>query len=293
MIILGLCLIVAALLLSGAISGAATALKESTPQPLQQPTLAFLTEYDAADYLGISLNELDYIRSEGLLDGSFVAVTSLEQTGEEDYIDVIDGVEVANSRPVMSNVTRFLFNRQLLDEKMVEAIRNGSHINPFRSQLNKKGGKKEDKPAYEKKPSGKPAKTEMTVEMTDPFASDSYKDAKASEKTAEKTVEHTADKPEEKPAVKTAEKPVTAGPQRPVGPIAGGDEVGDSTDDVIDIMTRINNSGKQGGQNRPNNQNRQGGQNRPNNQNRPNGQNKPNGQNRPNGGSSGKPGGSN
>ena len=57
--IIGVCLIAAAFILSGAVTASARALKESTPQTLQQPTLAFLTEFDAADYLGVSLNELD------------------------------------------------------------------------------------------------------------------------------------------------------------------------------------------------------------------------------------------
>ncbi|MBE6760462.1 MAG: hypothetical protein E7554_10350, partial [Ruminococcaceae bacterium] len=167
MIILGLCVVVAAVVLSGAINGAASALKESSPQSMQQPTLTFLTEYDAADYLGISLNELDYIRSEGLLEGAFIAVTSLEQTGEESYVDYEDGVEVGKTRPVMSNVTRFLFNRQLLDEKMMEAIRDGKHINPFRTkaQEKKQGGKKNGKSGENKK--NKPAVVDLFAEDND------------------------------------------------------------------------------------------------------------------------------
>jgi len=131
-LITGICLVAAAFIISGAITNAAASTKESAPQPLQQPTLTFLTECDAADYLGISLNELDYMRSEGMLDNTFVAVTSLEQTGEEEYYAKEDGVEVLKVRPVMSHVTRFLFNRQLLDERMLELIRQGQHVNPTR-----------------------------------------------------------------------------------------------------------------------------------------------------------------
>lgn len=143
-LIIGLCLVAAAFVISGAITGAATAAKESTPQALQQPMLSFLTEYDAADYLGVSLNELDYMRSEGMLENTFVAVTSMEQTGEEEYCAVEDGVEVIKTRPIMSPVTRFLFNRQLLDERMLENIKQGKHVNPTRPRGNSKSKGKPD-----------------------------------------------------------------------------------------------------------------------------------------------------
>ena len=289
MIILGLCVVVAALVLSGAINGAASALKESAPQSMQQPTLTFLTEYDAADYLGISLNELDYIRSEGLLEGAFIAVTSLEQTGEENYVDYEDGVEVGKTRPVMSNVTRFLFNRQLLDEKMMEAIRDGKHINPFRAKAqdkkqsgkkNKSGSEGKKKPAVvdlfaeddvcEEKPAEKETPAEAKTEETKP------------EKLSIEYVEPDNDSEDEKTVEVAEKKPAAAGPQLPMGPI--GDN--DADDDVVDIMTRINKNkqndrpnGNRPNGNRPNG-NRPNG-NRPNG-NRPNG-NRPNG-NRPNGG---------
>ncbi|MBE6752745.1 MAG: hypothetical protein E7559_00060 [Ruminococcaceae bacterium] len=143
-IILGVCLLAGAFILAAAISGAAAALKESAPQPLQQPTLKYLTEFDAADYIGVSLKELDYMRAEGLLDGSFMAVTSLEQTGEEEYTDVVDGVEELKTRPIMSNVTRFIFNCQLLDECVLALINDGNHVNPYRrpNQQQKKGAQK-------------------------------------------------------------------------------------------------------------------------------------------------------
>lgn len=134
MLILGICVVGAAFILSGAIAGAAAASKESAPQVLQQPMLSFFTEFDAADYLGISLNELDYMRGEGMLDETFVAVTSMEQTGEEEYYAMEDGLEVIKLRPVMSPVTRFLFNRQLLDERMLQLIKEGKHVNPTRAK---------------------------------------------------------------------------------------------------------------------------------------------------------------
>lgn len=244
MIIVGLCLVVGALILSGAINGAAAALKESAPQSLQQPTLTFLTEYDAADYLGISLNELDYIRSEGLLDGAFIAVTSLEQTGEEEYADYEDGVEVTKVRPVMSNVTRFLFNRQLLDEKMMEAIRNGSHINPFRSknQDKKQGGKKSGKHSNGGDNAQAPRKEGNKRPVVQIFPEPDEDETESEAPAVEKEPENAAPAAEEKTTPENS-KPAAAGPPKPMGPI-GDDEPG--ADDVIDIMARIN-SGKQGG----------------------------------------------
>ena len=154
-IILGICVIGAAFILSGAITGAATALKNNENPVLQQPTMRYLTEFDAADYLGVSLNELDFMRSEGLLDNTFIAVTSLEQTGEESYNTYDDGVQVSKNRPVMSSVTRFLFNTELLDKRMLELINDGQHINPLRKKSKnsekpvKKYGNKHDDPVTE------------------------------------------------------------------------------------------------------------------------------------------------
>lgn len=292
MLILGLCVIVAAVLLSGAISGAASALKESAPQTMQQPTLTFLTEYDAADYLGISLNELDYIRSEGLLDGAFIAVTSLEQTGEESYVDYEDGIEVSKTRPVMSNVTRFLFNRQLLDEKMVDAIKDGKHINPFRAkaQEKKQGGKKnkQDKEISKEKKNKQPIIQLFDEEENEVPEAEENKVEKVS---VDDIIAGDTDSKKEEGKAEEVVKPAPAGPPMPMGPIGDDDEEG-SEDDVVDIMARINsakqgerrpeNSGKNGS--RPNNNGHRPNGGRPNNGSRPNNGHRPNGS-RPNNGS--------
>lgn len=145
MLILGICAVSAAFIISASITGAAATAKESAPQSLQQPMLSFFTEFDAADYLGISLNELEYMRGEGMLEGTFVAVTSIEQTGEEEYYAMEDGLEVLKLRPIMGPVTRFLFNRQLLDERMLQLIKEGKHINPTRAA--KSSSSKQGKPS--------------------------------------------------------------------------------------------------------------------------------------------------
>lgn len=154
MAVLGVCIIIAAVILSGAVTGAAASLKEGTPKALQQPVLNFLTEFDAADYLGLGITELDYIRNEGMLDGTFIAVTSLEQTGVNEYTEFENGVEVTKTMPIKAQVTRFLFDRELLDEKMLELIREGKHINPYRKKIKKAKAEKaaakvEEAPVYD------------------------------------------------------------------------------------------------------------------------------------------------
>lgn len=126
MLIFGLCVLGAAFVISAAIAGSTKSGAGSAT--LQQPALTFFTEYDASDYLGVSLKELDYMRESGMLDGTFMSVTSLEKTGEEEYAEIVDGVEVRKIRPIMSNITRYLFNKSLLDEKMLEIIKAGREL---------------------------------------------------------------------------------------------------------------------------------------------------------------------
>lgn len=140
---MGICVVGGALILAGAIAGAgAFGAKNHGTQALQQPMLAFLTEFDAADYLGVSLNELDYMREHGMLAGAFLPVTSLEQTGEEEYYDIVDGLEVVKVRPVMSNVTRYLFHRELLDRKVLEMMKDGRNLNTSEESARRRSKKK-------------------------------------------------------------------------------------------------------------------------------------------------------
>ena len=118
--------------------------KEGGPMALQQPMLNFLTEFDAADYLGVSLNELDFMRVNGMLEGAFLSLVTLEQTGEEEYYDIVDGVEVVKTRPVMSNVTRYIFNREVLDQSMLNLMKDATIIDTTerKNKNNKKNNKK-------------------------------------------------------------------------------------------------------------------------------------------------------
>lgn len=175
MAVLGVCIIVAAVILSGAITGAAASLKEGSPKALQQPVLNFLTEFDAADYLGLGITELDYVRNEGMLDGTFIAVTSLEQTGVSEATEFENGVEVTKSKPVMAQVTRFLFDKELLDQKMLELIREGKHINPYRKKNKKaKSAKVEEKPVKEEPIYEEPAEEPVLDESADAEYSGGY-----------------------------------------------------------------------------------------------------------------------
>lgn len=208
-IILGVCLIGCSFILSGAVTGAAAALKNTDTQMLQQPTMNFLTEFDAADYLGLSLNELDYMRSEGLLENTFIAVTSLEQTGDEEYSTYEDGVQVTKVRPVVSPVTRFLYNTQLLDKRMLELIKDGQHINPASRKRQKGQEKPLVKPEKVQKPKEKPVPEKEYIpddeNITDKLADTEEEDLTSSFPV--KTEEPAADnfEPEERP-VKPSKK---------------------------------------------------------------------------------------
>lgn len=152
-IILSLSIVGAAfLIVSGTFAGS-SGKKESTPMALQQPMLNFLTEFDAADYLGVSLNELDFMRVNGMLEGAFISLVTLEQTGEEEYYDIVDGVEVVKTRPVMSNVTRYIFNREVLDQNMLKLMKDATTIDTT-ERKNKKQNRKDKKnhmPSYDNK----------------------------------------------------------------------------------------------------------------------------------------------
>ncbi|MBQ6796541.1 MAG: hypothetical protein IJP10_00860 [Clostridia bacterium] len=142
-IILSISVVGAAFLIVSALS-VNTGKKENGPMALQQPMLNFLTEFDAADYLGVSLNELDFMRVNGMLEGAFLSLITLEQTGEEEYYDIVDGVEVVKTRPVMSNVTRYIFNREVLDQSMLNLMKDATIIDTTerKNKNNKKNNKK-------------------------------------------------------------------------------------------------------------------------------------------------------
>lgn len=186
MAVLGVCIIIAAVILSGAITGAAAAIKENTPKAYRQPELKFMTEFDAADYLGLNINELDYARNEGLLDGTFIAITSLEQTGVSEQSAYENGVEVTKTTPIKAQVTRFMFDRDLLDKKLLELIRDGKHINPYRRKNKKaKAAKTAEKPIYEE-----PAQ-ELPEEVPTPAEDPAYEEPANDEQPTAEQEEYT------------------------------------------------------------------------------------------------------
>ena len=144
-IILGASIVVSAFLIVSALSVSAGDKKSGGSVSLQQPMLSFFTEYDAADYLGVSLNELDFMRLNGMLKGSYMAYITLEQTGEEEYIDIIDGVEVTKTRPVRSNVTRYIYNRDVLDKCVLELMSKETTIDTTERKQKQKKNKQAKK----------------------------------------------------------------------------------------------------------------------------------------------------
>lgn len=121
-IILGLLILISAFVVAGAITVAS---KETPEEPvLRQPEMKYLNEYDASDYLGITPEELEVLRAQGKLKGAFITIESVEDDGEEEYFDVDDnGNEVIDRRPVFRDTTRYLYSREMLDEKMAEMLR--------------------------------------------------------------------------------------------------------------------------------------------------------------------------
>lgn len=167
--ILGVAVIGAALIVTAGLSaqGSGASGGRDPVSPMSQPTLAFFTEFDTADYLGVSVKELDYMRENGMLDGSFVAVTSLEKTGEEDFYDFEDGIEVVRKRPIFSSITRYLFNRALLDEKMLELIKSGTSINTAEKRY-ADSSRPRRRGAQQPEPSRQPAKQDSPPEPPKP-----------------------------------------------------------------------------------------------------------------------------
>lgn len=150
--ILGVSVLGAAFVITGSMGGQETKSTDGETPAMAQPPLSYFTEFDTADYLGISFKELDYMRESGILDGSFVGITSLEKTGEEEYYDFVDGMEVIKTRPVISSITRYIFSRELLDKKMTDMISGGQAVNTTDRK------KKQEKPV-EKAPEKKVEKT--------------------------------------------------------------------------------------------------------------------------------------
>lgn len=128
-VVLGVAILGAAFIITGSLGGRPERAEGDSTPAMEQPPLSYFTEFDTADYLGVSLKELDYMRENGLLEGSFIGITSLEKTGEEEYYDFVDGIEVIKTRPVISNITRYIFSRDLLDKKMAALIGDGQAIN--------------------------------------------------------------------------------------------------------------------------------------------------------------------
>lgn len=191
-IILSISIVGAAfLLVSGMAAGRGK--KDSSTMSLQQPMLNFLTEYDAADYLGVSLNELDYMRLNGMLQGSFVSLTTLEQVGEEEYYDIVDGVEVVKTRPVMSNVTRYIYHREVLDTCMLQLMKDGSAIDSTeKNRVRNKKNRNMRRPNEFKQ-----EQTHKTAENTEVKKEEKEED-KSAEKRPEIVIEKTVVLPQNK-----------------------------------------------------------------------------------------------
>lgn len=126
-VILGVLILVSAFVVAGAVTGASKAGEGETA--LRQPEMSYFDEYEAADYIGVSAEEMAAMREQGLLSGIFVEITASEECGEEEYYDEDeDGNEIVRTRPAYDTVTRFIYSKKLLDEALLKLIKDGKEL---------------------------------------------------------------------------------------------------------------------------------------------------------------------
>ena len=109
MIILGILTLISAFVVAGAVTNASSKANsaEADAPVLRQPEMKYFNDYDTADYLGISVSELDDMRKAGLLDGTFVTLLS----GESEFDE-----------------RRYIYSRELIDKRMNDMMKDQKTI---------------------------------------------------------------------------------------------------------------------------------------------------------------------
>ncbi len=129
MIILGIFTLVSAFVIAGAITSSGKDSAENAPV-LRQPEMKYFNDFDAADYLGITTDELALLREQGILDGVYSTILTVDPNGTEEYYDVDStGREVVRTRNVTMEAVRFIYSRELLDDRMNEMMKDGKTVN--------------------------------------------------------------------------------------------------------------------------------------------------------------------
>lgn len=129
MLILGLLTLISAFIIAGAVT--VSGKNKSSDEPvLRQPEMKYFNDFDTADYLGITVEELTALRENELLDGVYTTLLTLDPNGTEEFYDVDStGREIISTRPATTEAVRYIYSRELLDERMNEIMKDGKTLN--------------------------------------------------------------------------------------------------------------------------------------------------------------------
>ncbi len=127
MLILGIFTLVSAFIIAGAITASGN---QKSSGSLRQPEMKYFSDFETADYLGVTVAELEALRNQGILDGTYSTLLTTDPNGVEEYYDVDStGREIVRTRPVAVDAVRYFYSRELLDSRMNELLKDGKTIN--------------------------------------------------------------------------------------------------------------------------------------------------------------------
>lgn len=128
MLILGVFTLISAFVIAGAITVFGKS-KGSDPV-FGQPEMKYFNDFDTADYLGITVEELEAMREQKLFDGVYTTILTTDPNGVEEYYAVDStGREVVRTRPATVDAVRYVYSKDLLDQRMNELLKDGKNIN--------------------------------------------------------------------------------------------------------------------------------------------------------------------
>ncbi len=129
MLILGILTLISAFVVAGSVT--VSGKNKSSDEPvLRQPEMKYFNDFDTADYLGITVAELEAMRDNDLLDGVYTTILTTDPNGVEEYYDVdASGREVIRTRPANVDAVRYIYSKELLDQRMNDIMKDGKTLN--------------------------------------------------------------------------------------------------------------------------------------------------------------------